>query len=866
VIAEQKPVEVVDAFPVKAEGATAEQATEDASLAADETTSQADLPVDARKTLALAAARQRDSRQLAAARALNLPAQSLIEESRYRLTGSQAAIRRSVRKRWDRLDKKQKHQRAIKIMSAAIVVAILVILLIPLAVGLVGYNAYTNIKGVANDGLNNLMSIQALVPANKSDITSVLNAQKLAQAKTNLAKSQSDFRQLQDMVNRPDIQSLLQEFAPQYASELGQASHLIQVALDVTSMGQELIGVAQIATNIVHGGALLSSGSTTPLISADDINTIEATLVHAQYYISDIQTQMSQVNLAQLPFGSPAQKAKILKYLPELASAQSAISQAQSMIGPVSWLLGVGQARNFLVQTLDRGELRSSGGFEGQYGILTLTNGRMSPFTLKDVTLIDYDENGAELGNHPPSQYKWMDFGNFGVRDANLSADYPTTAQLVMKTFEQEGGGPLDGDIQITPVVIEQLLQLTGPVTLSDYGQTVTSQNLETLIHKYQQDYQFISQEQQVTGTNTHETRKAFTSQLGETLLARVKGLSISQLMSFGKVLLTDLKSRDLQVYFTNPVAEQWLVQNGDSGAMPSLSNGVDGFMVVQANISISKASQFVHSTFNDQVTLDAQGNAHHTLTVTLNYARNNNPVYGYNTYADYVRVYVPSNAQLISSYGFDTGSVLCTPNSGKAPPKTGTGTGNGNGGTGTTNTSTGSGSYIDDINGLNKVVYGCGQYYHSYPEEDYRDCSSTGNYELGYDGMVGTPWPVRNVGGASSTSSDLPGYKMWGGMTLTPTNCTTTLTFQWETPNVVQNTAGQSPYQMIVGHQAGWPDTMQVHIDASALKGGIKSVTENETINDDTLVTLANRPLPTPPSKTPTPTPAVTPTTKPKK
>src|SRR5579859_73248 len=173
-------------------------------------------------------------------------------------------------------------------------------------------------------------------------------------------------------------------------------------------------------------------------------------------------------------------------------------------------MLGIGTARHFLVQTLDRGELRPSGGFEGQYGLLTLQNGHMSPFSLRDITLLDYAENGNELGASPPSQYGWMNFGNFGVRDANLSADYPTTAKIVMSYFQAEGGGPLDGDIQITPVVIEQFLQITGPIQIKEYGETITAQNLENKLHQYQQDPRLIQEQQQKTGQDTHATRKAF--------------------------------------------------------------------------------------------------------------------------------------------------------------------------------------------------------------------------------------------------------------------------------------------------------------------------------------------------------------------
>src|SRR5260370_13087040 len=87
-----------------------------------------------------------------------------------------------------------------------------------------------------------------------------------------------------------------------------------------------------------------------------------------------------------------------------------------------------------------------------------------------------------------------------------------------------------------------------------------------------------------------------------------------------------------------------------------------DGFMVVQANISISKASQYVHTTYQDNIVLDAQGGATHNLTITLDYQQTG-PVYGYDTYADYIRVYAPPDAQFLGRDGFDNVKVLTPPN-----------------------------------------------------------------------------------------------------------------------------------------------------------------------------------------------------------
>ena len=160
--------------------------------------------------------------------------------------------------------------------------------------------------------------------------------------------------------------------------------------------------------------------------------------------------------------------------------------------------------------------------------------------------------------------------------------------------------------------------------------------------------------------------------------------------------------------------------------------------MVVQANISISKASQFVHTTEHDAVTLDSHGGATHHLTITLTYNQTG-PVYGFDTYADYIRVYAPASAQFLDGDGFDTGKPLCTPSTGKHQ-------GRGNPG----------------------PIKGCSQYSTSFPSSA-RYCPS-GNYSLGTRGYtLNNTKGVRvidSLGAPTALSSDLPGHAMFGGLT----------------------------------------------------------------------------------------------------
>lgn len=722
-------------------------------------------------------------------------AERLVSSRRQEYIGftKRTAQRRLILKHWQHEAQGKHRQRSLqRILILSVLAALVLFVLLPAGAGLAAYGAYNHISALAHDGVNHLLAVKSILNVSKSDPTAALSATKLNQSQLEFTAAEDDFVQLQQLVARPDVQWAVTEFAQSYSNKFVMAQSLIQVALDVSRMGKELCGVALIGANIVHGSPL-ATGSTKPLITGADVQAIEGSLVHALYYINDIRSQMSHVSLKDLPI-SDSQKAQIASLLPLLPKAESMITQAQALVGPVSWILGVGQQRRFLIQTMDRAELRPGGGFTGQYGVLQIQDGRMSRLGLTDVTQLDYDGNGTAIGHTPPPGYSWMTFPNFGLRDANLSGDFPTTAHIVMQVFQSEGGGPVDGDIAFTTAMIGHIIDITGPIKVPGYGDTITSKNLEERLHYYQQDFSAIAREKQISGDYSHAGRKAFTSTLAQLLLDRVRHLPVSKLIAVVKSAMRDLQSRDLEIYFTDPAAEAWLVSNGYSASIDTFSKQ-DGFMVVQGNFSISKASQYVHTTEHDDVTLDAEGNAIHNLTITLNYQQTG-PVYGYDTYADYIRVYAPQSATLISGDGFDSGHLACS----------------------------GPGSA------------GCG----SSSFSGIRYCPN-GNYSLGIE-LAKTPWPVDSLGPPRELTSDLPGRAMWGGLTLTPKNCISYITLSWSVPHAVQKVHGQPSYNILVQKQSGLTPTIELTVDASAIKG-LKSFQFSGDIITDRLFKLV--PLP---------------------
>jgi hypothetical protein len=161
----------------------------------------------------------------------------------------------------------------------------------------------------------------------------------------------------------------------------------------------------------------------------------------------------------------------------------------------------------------------------------------------------------------------------------------------------------------------------------------------------------------------------------------------------------------------------------------------------------------------HDTVTLDATGGATHLLQLRLVYNQLG-PVYGYDTYRDYVRVYVPPNSRLLYGDGFDTGKPLCGGVGVQCSP-----------------------------NGV-------------YPQDQL--VCPTGLYQPGAQAPSisdpdGATWhPLDTIGPPTNLTSDEPGRAMFGGWVVVPKNCTMTVTLSWYVPPLTKN------YSLLVQKQAG--------------------------------------------------------------
>lgn len=470
-----------------------------------------------------------------------------------------------------------------------------------------------------------------------------LDASTVAQARQEFTDSYTSFTRFdRDIKSLPSTSASI----PVYGTKLSAALHLAPLAIEMSQAG--IIGCNALGLFVARFHDPLTTGQG---MTMADVTTLANDLGQLEAMLNQATTQVNSLQPGDLQLDPRVGKAvrSFYKYLPTL---QSSLDEVKQLLPALPVLLGIGTPANYLIEVLDSTELRPGGGFIGNYGIATLSGGRLVAAHITDTYLID---DAFTAGGHSipyPPAYAWFDQAqnSWSLRDSNLDADFPTAARNAEQNYKIEGGNtPLQGVMAITPFLIQHALAITGPIAVPEYHETVTAQNLIDRIHYYQVGPGRQGQDIPSPDGNS-SVRKHFTALLAEHFLARVHQLHASALPKLVQLLASSLQTKDLQLYFNAPVAENLLALYHLEASILAPAN--DSLFVVDANIASNKANQFITNTMDDQVFIDEQGNIVHRTTITYNW-KMNGAVYGSSLYRDYLRIYVPPNCILQAQQGW---------------------------------------------------------------------------------------------------------------------------------------------------------------------------------------------------------------------
>jgi hypothetical protein len=270
-------------------------------------------------------------------------------------------------------------------------------------------------------------------------------------------------------------------------------------------------------------------------------------------------------------------------------------------------ILGWDEPRRYLVLAQNPAELRATGGFIGTYGIVSFDRGRITERTFEDVYLLDFPIDYPHIPE-PPELAEHIGNPNrpWGLRDANWSPHFPTTARDARRLYVNASGDTdVDGVIGITTHTIDALLAITGPITVPDYDVTISAG--ETTLKGLELTRR---------AEDPDVSRKAFLSALADELIPTLLDLPPERWADVMASMPTFQSERLLLAWLADPAHQRLVAETGLNGAVRSVTG--DYVYPVDTNVRpYSKLHAVTTRSLDLAVELDADGSARHALETT---------------------------------------------------------------------------------------------------------------------------------------------------------------------------------------------------------------------------------------------------------
>jgi hypothetical protein len=486
------------------------------------------------------------------------------------------------------------------------------------------------------EGRSLLLEAQDILETSRLDV----GEEDLAQADDRLVRAGQLFDSAERRVDRDPFLKMA-GLLPLASDQVNAGREMISIGVEASLAGRLAVGAARDfnAVRMGEGGTLPEKSVVLLERARPEMDSLESRLAAIDERRSRIDEHGLLPPLAAAVHQLDEQRERAWELVQDYRRAQELVPSVLGFSGP----------RTYLVLAQNNAELLPTGGLISVYGLITFWEGRIEKMFFEDA--VAFSERWMKAGNYaeppgPLANYLLKGW-SWNLALANWSPDFPTAARQAEWFFEAGGGQPVDGVIGINVTTLEELLGVTGPVDVPDYGVRVTSENTLDVIEAN-------------TRSPAHpgDDRKAIVAIIANEVLDRVLHAEPSQWSPLLDTLQEVGDEKDLLIYL-NDANEERLVQ--EMGWDGGLRDGPgDYLMVVDASVNSTKLNIAIEQSLRLDVTLDELGNARHQ--VTLGYV-NDLPRWEEGrdpelvsrlmlggTYGGYVRLLTPPESQLVAA------------------------------------------------------------------------------------------------------------------------------------------------------------------------------------------------------------------------
>jgi hypothetical protein len=411
-------------------------------------------------------------------------------------------------------------------------------------------------------------------------------------------------------------------------------------------------------TSVLQGNEAPLAVGEHPLTLAD-IHAAQVALRLALTAWQDVPNMSASLRVDALALIPSPALGRMMQQLNQLVPSISlGLATASAVLDASPALLGADQPGTTLLIEMNPDVLRPTGGIIEGYALVAFDHGRLvSGVTLHRLTSEQCNGRICQSAAlPPPASWYPLAAAPVDLRDANLDPELPATGYTIQRDFQQQTGAQVDGIIAITPAFYADVLSAIGAVQVPGLPDSFTSDNVEDRLRFYHLHPEALptTVHPNALGGGAVADPDAL---VVEAIMKALSHLRANRQSALGRAIVQALTTKDLQLYADDARVEAGLTGMGISGHVASPAG--DSLQVVDTNTDDTPLNPYVRETFEDTITLDATGGAHHALALTYAFAPSQAgaPIMQPGTrYADVVRVVLPNRAEASMIAG------ACTP------------------------------------------------------------------------------------------------------------------------------------------------------------------------------------------------------------
>lgn len=368
--------------------------------------------------------------------------------------------------------------------------------------------------------------------------------------------------------------------------------------------------------------------------------------------VAKIGEELAPINVDKYPvkIGGFALRANVAFIKDTLSQADTYAPDIKKALQIIPGVLAVGTpTKRYMIIMQNDKEIRPTGGFMTNYATFKITNGLLdSDFTSKDMYSVDLTLQTIDVWYTFPAAplpyTRLLKVEHWFARDMNYSPDFPTSMDQFMKFYNMAGTinpyeiKAVNGIFAIDTYVIQELLDVTGPVTVN--GVTYTKDNVVLELEKIAS-----------LALAEQSNRKKVLGDLMQSMLLNVFQSESDVWPKLIEKAISLAQRKHISIYLFDPVAQSLVDSYGLGGRITDPVTG-DYLMVVSTNLGGDKTNWFTHKEVTHTLAKEGTRWAD-TVNIKYTYAT---PEGDYalflKRFRDWVRVYAPAGSELISTVG----------------------------------------------------------------------------------------------------------------------------------------------------------------------------------------------------------------------